>query len=298
MRHLTTFRLLAHTLSFTRAAAVLHYTQSNVSTQIHALEVELGVRLFDRLGRRVALTDAGHRLLVYADRILGLVEEARTATAEGDEVTGTLTLSAPESLCTYRLPAVLREMRERHPGLRVVFRPCPVADLRRLVSEGAVDAAYVLEESLLSSQALIAKPLTREAIRLVAAPEHPLAQCQQVLPAALHGQHLLLTERGCTYRSRLERRLAAAGALPASTLEFASMEAIRQCVMLGMGIALLPEVTVAEELERRQLVALPWQEDEHLLLTHVLFCKERGQARGLQALLAVSSEILGMSEVR
>src|SRR2546421_3651462 len=103
LRQLNTFRLVATTLSFTRAAAALSYAQSSVTAQIQSLEDELGVQLFDRLGRRVALTDAGLRLLRYADRLLDLAEEARAAVADGGDPLGSLCISAPETLCIYRL---------------------------------------------------------------------------------------------------------------------------------------------------------------------------------------------------
>jgi DNA-binding transcriptional LysR family regulator len=82
-RQLRIFRVLATTLSFTRAAAELGYVQSNVTAQVQALERELGVRLFDRLGRRVVLTDAGRVLLRYAQKILDLSEEAQEAVTGG-----------------------------------------------------------------------------------------------------------------------------------------------------------------------------------------------------------------------
>src|SRR5215467_6046520 len=150
LRQLTTFRTLARTLSFTRTAAELNYVQSNVSAQMQALESELGVRLFDRLGRRVAMTDAGGRLLDYANRVLTLVEEAHTVVAAADEVAGTIIISAPESLCTYRLPPVLSELHARHPHLQIVFRPGPVAGLRRRVMAGEVDVAFLLDEPIAS----------------------------------------------------------------------------------------------------------------------------------------------------
>jgi DNA-binding transcriptional LysR family regulator len=291
LRQLTTFRTLARTLSFTRTAAELNYVQSNVSAQIQALEGELGVRLFDRLGRQVVLTDAGHRLLDYANRVLELVDEVREVVAEVEEVTGTVAVSAPESLCTYRLPPVLRELRARHPRLRVVFRPGPVADLRQRVLTGEVDVAFLLEEPF-SSPALVITPLAREPICLVASPEHPLAQNTQVQPGDLAGQHLLLTERGCSYRALFERRLARSGVRPTITLEFASVEAIKQCAMLDMGIAVLPRVTVAAELDQGRLVALRWIDDFHML-TQAIYHKERGHARGLQALLDTAAQVLG-----
>src|ERR1700740_2152143 len=91
LRQLTTYRVLARTLNFHQAAELLHCVQSTVTAQIRALEDELGARLFDRLGRRVVLTDAGTRLIAYAERLLNLADEARLAGSgregEGGEVT-------------------------------------------------------------------------------------------------------------------------------------------------------------------------------------------------------------------
>src|SRR4051794_25715284 len=113
LRQLKTFRAVADSLSFTRAADALDYAQSSVTAQIRALEDELGVRLFDRLGRRVALTEAGLRLLAYADKMLDLADEAAHAIAEGDEPSGQLIIAAPETLSTYRLPPLLKQFRLR-----------------------------------------------------------------------------------------------------------------------------------------------------------------------------------------
>src|SRR5688500_4041002 len=103
LRQLNTFCTVAHALSFSRAATSLNYVQSSVTAQIQTLEDDLGVQLFDRMGKRVALTDAGKRLLLYAEKILRLAEEARSAVKTDEEPGGTVVVSAPESLCTYRL---------------------------------------------------------------------------------------------------------------------------------------------------------------------------------------------------
>src|SRR5215211_6256009 len=139
LRQLETFRTVAAELSFTRAASALDYAQSSVTAQIQALEAELDVRLFDRLGRRVALTDAGTRLLEYAERLLSLAEEARTALADGGEPAGSLTIGAPETIMTYRLPSVLQGFRTRFPRVRLVFRPTPNAELQRAIGDGSLD---------------------------------------------------------------------------------------------------------------------------------------------------------------
>ena len=175
LRQLTTYRVLARTLNFHQAAEQLHCVQSTVTAQIQALEDDLGVRLFDRLGRRVVLTDAGTRLVAYAERLLNLADEARLAVSRREEQVGTLTISATETLCTYRLPSVLHRFRSRYPQVRIVFFALAYSELRQAVAEGTVDLAFVMED-LISGAALHTEPLCTEQIYLVASLDHPLAQ--------------------------------------------------------------------------------------------------------------------------
>src|SRR5262249_35653681 len=141
LRHLHTFRTVARLRGFRRAAEALGYVQANVTAHVQALEAELGVRLFDRLGRRIALTDAGEQLLVYAEQLLTISQEAQAAVArqEGAEgARGSLTISASETFCIYRLPAVMRRFQDCHPRFQLVFRPLPYPELRRGVAEGVI----------------------------------------------------------------------------------------------------------------------------------------------------------------
>src|ERR687890_478029 len=156
LRQVQTFRAVAEELSFSRAAAKLGYVQSSVSAQVGALEQELGVPLFDRLGRGIALTDAGEVMLAHSRKLLALAEQTKGAVVDAGvgsgEVTGSLTVSAPETLLTYRLPELLALFHERHPRVRVSVRPSAVGRLvgstRRALEEGAVDVAFVLDGPL------------------------------------------------------------------------------------------------------------------------------------------------------
>src|SRR5215470_17153978 len=161
LRHLATFRAVARSLSFTRAAAELGYVQSALTAHVKALEAELGVQLFDRTGRRIVLTDSGMRLLGYAEDILELAREAALAAGRSGQPEGPVTISAPEVLCTYRLPAVIRQLHEQHPGVRVVFRSTTTgaldAELERALTRGEIDVAFVLEEAIGPSASLLIK---------------------------------------------------------------------------------------------------------------------------------------------
>src|SRR5436305_10504034 len=122
LRQLKTFQTVAATLSFTRSAELLDYAQSSVTAQIRSLEDELGVQLFDRLGRHIALTEAGIRLLDYAEKMLSLADEAALAVTDSAEPAGQLVIAAPETLSGYRLPPLLKQFRAKFPRVQLILR--------------------------------------------------------------------------------------------------------------------------------------------------------------------------------
>lgn len=292
-RQLKIFRAVARTLSFTRSAEELGYVQSNVTAQVKALEGELGVPLFDRLGRRVVLTDAGRTLLGYAERILDLHEEARGALSGGGEPSGSLTLSAPETLFTYRLPRLLRRFGERFPDVRLTLRPTPYSDLEARVADGSLDVAFLLSVPV-RFVALEAEALAEEPLLVLASPDHPLVLSEGAGPEDLEGEQVLLTEAGCSYRNVFERVLSEAGVNPAKTLEFDSVEAIKQCVIAGMGVAVLPAVAVEAELRRGELASLPWSGPKLAVFTQVLRHKDKWLSPALEAFLDTARETIGV----
>lgn len=296
-RQLRTFKVLARTLSFTRAAAELGYVQSNVTAQVRALERELGVPLFDRLGRRVVLTDAGRVLLRYAERLLDLSEEAREAVTGDGEPAGMLVVGASPSLSAYRLPRLLRSFGSRFPRVKLSFRPTPHAELGGRVADGSLDVAFLLEGPV-KSASLRAEVLAEEPLVVLAPPDHPLASSAQVSPADLAGEPILLTEPGCNYRLMFERELEEAGVEPAAALEFDGVEAVKQCVVAGMGVAMLPAVTVEAELERGELAALRWAGRDLAIPVQMTWHKDKWVSPALAAFLDTSREMLSAGELR
>lgn len=296
-RQLGTFRVVARTLNFTRAASELGYVQSNVTAQVQALERDLGVPLFDRLGRRVVLTDAGRVLLRYAERLLDLSEEAREAVTGGGEPAGSLTVGASPSLSAYRLPRLLRSFGARFPRVKLSFRPTPHEDLGARVADGTLDVAFLLEGPVRSAS-LLAEELAEEPLVVLAPPDHPLTDSARVGPADLAGEQVLLTEPGCNYRLTFERELEEAGTVPSATLELDGVEAVKQCVAAGMGFAMLPAVTVEAELERGDLAALPWAGTEHAIPVQMIRHKDKWVSPALAAFLEISRETISVDKPR
>jgi DNA-binding transcriptional LysR family regulator len=262
LRHLTTFRAVARSLSFTQAAAELGYVQSALTAHVKALEAELGVRLFDRLGRRIVLTSSGVSLLSYAENILELAREATVAVGPSGQPQGPVTISAPEVLCTYRLPAVIRRLHQQYPGILLLFRSTTTgaldADLIHALTSGEIDVAFVLEETIDQTTGLLVKQLTDEPLAIIAAPDHPLAAAPRVGAADLDGIPVLLTDKGCGYRRVFERALHQAGIQATIAGEFTSGETVKRCVQAGTAIGVLASVCVQDELTDGRLAALAW----------------------------------------
>jgi DNA-binding transcriptional LysR family regulator len=250
------------------------------------------VRLFDRLGKKTRLTDAGQQLLLYAEKMLGMAEEARLAVASSGEPAGALVITAPETLCAYRLPGVLGEFRRQFARVQLVFRPLATnADWQRQLRDGTADAAIVLVEPFPAPQMII-EPLLQETILVLAHPQHPLTRRQFLAAHDLGTETLLLSEAGCAYRRLFERFLHQDGVRPATILEFHSVEAIKQCAMSGLGIAVLPEVAVAQEIAQGRLAVLPWRQTEATLMTLMAWHKDKWLSPALRAFLDVTRTVL------
>jgi DNA-binding transcriptional LysR family regulator len=295
VRQLQIFRTLAEELNFTRTAEKVHTVQSNVTAQIRALEDELGVPLFDRLGRRVTLTDAGRRFQPFAEKALTAMEQGQRVIQAGAEPSGPLRVGSPESILTYRLPPVLRTFRQRYPHVELSFLPHLNDRLVAELESGKLDMAICMSNAELNP-ALVGVTLRAEPILLLGHSSHPLTRKAAVHPADLAGQTLLLTEPGCGYRNQLDRILTLQSVRPGNITEFTSIEAMKECVAAAMGIGLLPEVVVARALRQRQFKALHWAGPSLEISTQILWHKDKWVSPAMAAFRdMVQSAISGAS---
>ncbi|PWW06566.1 DNA-binding transcriptional LysR family regulator [Paenibacillus cellulosilyticus] len=291
LRQLNTFRTVASTLNFTRAAEVLNYVPSNVTMQVKALEDELGVRLFDRLGKQLVLTTAGKRFLTHIQGVLDKLDEAHSVVHDNENLSGTITISANEVICAYRLPAVFQQFRSQHPGVRLIFRSVPNQELKQTLFEGAADIVYMLDEPIRST-GLTVEPLLEETFRLFAAPDHPLAIRTVLKLEDFHGQVFLTNEKGCPYRTMFDRSFEKEGIDSITYLEFQSAEAIKQCAISGIGIAFLPEIVTVAEVERGELVPLSWQIPDLHVYTQMLWHKDKWLSPIVLSFIEAAREVL------
>ena len=291
VRQLQIFRTLAEELNFTRTAEKVHTVQSNVTAQIKALEEELGMPLFDRLGRRVSLTDAGRNFLPFASQALAAMDQGQRAIQNGAEPSGPLRIGAPESVLTYRLPQVLHAFRRHFPHVELIFSPYFGPTLALELEAGKLDMAIYMADSKPSANIKSVR-LRTEQVFLLADPSHPLASKPTVKPSDLAGQNLLLTEAGCPYREKLDRILALANIRPANITEFSSVEAIKQCISIGMGLGLLPAIVVTRELRQHHLKALHWAGPSLDIATSILWHKDKWISPAMAAFMKMVKDKL------
>ena len=255
-RHLLAFAALARLGSFTRAAQELFLTQSAVSHAIKALEEQAGCRLFERAGRRVALTQSGEQFLRHVDRILA---EMKTARRGLDELSrwghGRLRLGASTTTCQYILPTVLREFKQSFPKCVISIDPGDHDRQVELLLGSQIDLALILEPE--NRRDLTFAPLFEDEMRFLVAPGHAWAREGGAVRQGFEQETLILYNH-TSYTFRLVKDHFRREDLPLTNmLELGSMEAIKELVKIGLGVGILAPWVARAELASGALVSLP-----------------------------------------
>lgn len=257
-RQLRTFRVVADHLSFSKAAGQLYMAQSSVSAQIRLLEEELDLKLFDRLGRRVVLTDAGQKLYAYARRIEEMTHEIRSEVTGDKNARGALTIRVPETLATVYMPRVVDRFCRDNPKVKLSFINCTDFQLREELNSGRIDLAFLLTDAVHLKEVNV-ELLGTEALILVAAPAHSLSGKSKVTLRDLNSRTVLLPKTDCSYRKAFERLLEDKKIKP-HKLEFSSINGMRNCLKRGLGYTICPQVSVRKDLEDGSLARINWHD--------------------------------------
>ncbi|MCY7755356.1 LysR family transcriptional regulator [Bacillus haynesii] len=252
IRHLKTFKTIVDIGGFTRAADYLGYAQSTVTSHVQAIEQELRKPLFYRLGKKMMLTEAGKHLLPYAAEMVELYEKARHIPENDQEPSGNLIIGASESLTVYRLPAILHEFTNKYPQVTVTLKSSTCWQLRDELKQGKIDVAFLLDNDRKENDLHVEK-LVNEPMVFIFHKEHPAGQKALDDLTFTANETFLYTEHGCSYRDFFEEYLRQRGVIADHTMEFWSVEAIKQCVMCGLGVSLLPLITTRTDIEEGKL---------------------------------------------
>lgn len=283
VKHLETFLTVARQLNFGEAARILSYSQSTISEQIHDLEEYLGVRLFERIGRKVFLTEQGKMLLPVAARMVRDAKELKNLFSDSEIVAGSLNIGAAETLCIFWLPPLLKEYRILYPKVQINIKVGNCVDFPQWLQQNIVDVTFGLNDES-AQQQLRQLELFRGDTLFIAAPDHELSASPVLELSNLAGQTLLLPEGYCGYPMDLKNLLEKEQVKANTIMEFGSLESIKQCVKNGLGVSLLPRIAVEEELKRGELVSLAWNGLEIPIEARMLLHRDKWLSPPLVAL--------------
>jgi DNA-binding transcriptional LysR family regulator len=248
------FQAVAMYLSCSRAAQALSISQPGVTFHLKALEKEYGTELFERVGKRLYLTDAGRTLATYVQRLSLMEEEARVALEELKGLqSGLLVVGASATIGIYLLPEVLGEFRKRHPGIRVSLRVGNKRHTVERLTRNELD--FGLVAGPVDDPTLVAEPYIDDELVVIVSPTHRFSSEPIVYPGELRRETFLVREPGSGTQELMEERLTQLGVEPADTMQLGSTEAIKQAVAANLGISIASRYSVEAEMAGGRLCA-------------------------------------------
>jgi DNA-binding transcriptional LysR family regulator len=254
LAHVEAFLETARHRNLSRAAEALHVTQPALTARLQTLEGELGTPLFVRGRRGMTLTDAGRAFLPYAERALGALDAGANLIRELQRGgAGELVLGAAPAVSTYVLPRLLVRFSERHPRVRLVVRTGHSEEIVEMAVRREIDVGLVRE---LRHPDIVSRPLYEDELVLVADGGHAFGQRDTIELRDLAEARLILFDRTSSYYDLTNAFFREAGVAPDGVMELDNIDAAKQMVGQGLGVALLPHASVAAELADGRLRAI------------------------------------------
>jgi DNA-binding transcriptional LysR family regulator len=254
LRQLQIFVVAARHLSYARAAEELHLTPPAVSMQLKQLEDNVGMPLFERMGRGVALTQAGELLQHHALRVLGEIKDAEASLQALSGAEAGLLSVGLVSTAKYFMPRLLAKFAQDHPGVEVQFAVGNRESLLQKLQDNAIDLAVMGRPP--QEIDAHAEPMAGHPYVLIAPAGHPLASAPCFDLQELRHETFLLREEGSGSRRVAEEMFRTHLFTPARTIALGSNETIKQAVLAGMGLSLISLHTLPLELKTRELAVL------------------------------------------
>ena len=257
LSQLHTFQTVARLNSFSRAAEELHLTQPAVSAQIVALENALAIKLFDRIGKKIALTDAGLIVLDATEGILGRVDEMRAALNDlGGLRAGSLHIGASLVVGVYILPEILAKFKERYPQIDFTLRVELARSIVDKVARNELDIGIIAEGAPVTDERVAIKPILQDELVLIVPRNHPWSQRDEVLLSELADVTWVLPGNDCASSESVMEQIHANGITLKSVIELGNVGAAKRAVEAGLGVSIVSRCAILRELREGRLQAV------------------------------------------
>lgn len=290
-REISTFLQVAKFKSFSRAAEQLGYTQAAVTIQIKNLENELGVHLFDRIGKQTLLTHQGRIFYNYASNITREISQAKDALSNPDELTGKLCLGTIESVCASVFPVLLREYHRRYPKVNIKIVTDSPEILLHMMDKNTLDIVYFLDKPVYNTKwvKVLEKP---EEVFFVSSSENPLSKRRELNLDEVIWQPFISTEKDASYRLLLEESLAEKGYELHPFLETGNTEFIINQLRHNLGVSFLPGFIVKKDLDEGRLSRLDVRDFHLQVCRQIVYHNDKWVTREMKAFLELAQDFL------
>jgi LysR family transcriptional regulator, transcriptional activator of the cysJI operon len=255
VRDLQIFLSVSKHLNYTRAGEEINLSQPSVSVRIHQLESELRVKLFEQLGKKVVLTDAGQLLVPYANRVIAAVDDAHHAVDELQGLErGSLRIGASTTPGMYLVPQVVARFKRSHPKIDIHLRIKDTREVEDGVLNNEFDFGFV--GGHLAAAEVSAHAWLTDELLLVVSPDHRLTNKKTVRKQDLEGESFIVRESGSATRATIVTQLQQANFELETVIEMENPESIKKAVQSGLGIAFISKFAIATELKAKTLTAI------------------------------------------
>lgn len=283
LRNIRTFICVAEQCSFSKAAAILDYSQSTVTAQIQQLEQEFGTLLFERIHKTVRLTEAGTKFISYAQLLMRTAEDAKAAMEGLPDESGELRIAMAESLCSSFFPDILEIYTKKYPKVRLCIKTGGTDDMFYMLNHNQADMVYTLDRRIYDSD-LVTALEKEEEICFVASPSHPAAKRKFALEE-LTRCDFILTEKDMSYRKYLDELMASRSLQITPFLEISSVDIIKTLVARSIGISFLPHYAVWDFLKDGSLVEIAAEEKPTGIWRQLLYHKNKWVTPQMQSMI-------------
>ena len=292
-KYLLTLKAILETGSFQKAADSLNYTQSTVTFQMKQLEEELSIKLFDKIGRKMVLTQAGKDILPCFESILQAEEQISKYGKKLSELTGTLRLAIPDSILIYNLQPFIRAFSQKAPRVQLVINSIPSGEINRSIVDGTADLGVNCEKDHYPDTVVHKKLGTYQAM-LVASPEADSRLLDFVTPHQRKPVSLICNEPEGYYQMDMDRYLEARDIRLEPYMKLQSIEAVKRCVMSNLGLAVVPTYSVEEELKNGSLIPVKTELDEKLYHSVYVYHKNKWLSPQMELALKLLKQTVGV----
>lgn len=296
VKNLLTFKTILETGSFQKAADKLSYTQSTITFQIKQLEEELSLKLFEKIGRRMELTQAGKDILPYVDTILQGTEQINNYGKKLSEITGSLKLAIPDSILIYNMQPFIQAFLHEAPNVQLLINSIQSGEINRSVMNGTSDIGINCEKDSYPDTVVHKKLGTYKAL-LIAAPFSNSSLLDFITPHQRKPFSLICNEPDGYYQLEMNTYLAKKDIVLNPYMKVQSIEAVKRCVMNNLGIAVVPSYSVSEELKNGSLVPIKTELDEKIYNSIYIYHKNKWISPQMELALHLLKKKVGIDSV-